>query len=110
MQFVAVAALLNVTKNVSSTTATLECTLPCFSPNIRCNLFNITPNNIEVITYGGIMGSSMSYSYPTQQIMITNLRYNTTYEYCIVSVDTTNNMIVGDPMCGNFATTAGTYM
>ena len=112
LQFVAVAAILNVMLlDVSSTTATLECTLPCFSPNIRCSLSTITPNYIEVITYGGIMGSSVSYSYPTQQIMISNLRYNTTYEYCIVAVDTTtNNMTVGDPVCSNFITTAGTYM
>ena len=118
LQFVVVAAILNVMLlNVSSTTATLDCTLPCFSPNIWCRLFNITPNNIEVITNGGIMGSSMSYSYPTQQIIISNLRYNTTYEYCIVAVVatnsnptniTTNNMMIRDPVCGNFATTAGT--
>ena len=112
LQFLAVAAILNVTLlNVSSTTAALECTLPCFSPNIQCSLFNITPNNIEVITYDDIMGSSMSYSYPTQQIMISNLRYNTTYEYCVVAIDTTNNnMTVGDPVCGSFTTTTGTYM
>ena len=122
LQFVAVAALLNVMLlNVSSTTAILECTLLCFTPNIRCSLFSIVPNNIAVIIYGDIMGSSMSYSYPTQQIMISNLRYNTTYEYCIHVVAvvttnsnptniTTNNMTIGDPVCGNFATTAGMYM
>ena len=120
LQFVVVAAILDVMLlNVSSTTASLECTLPCFSPNMWCNLFNNTPHNIEVITYGRIMGSSVSYSYPTQQIMISNLRYNTTYEYCVVAVVTTNsnptnittnNMTIGDPVCGNFATTAGTYI
>ena len=112
LQFVAVGAIINVTLIVSPTTATLECTLPCFSPDIWCRLFSITPNNSAVlITYDRIMGSSMSYSYPTKQIMISNLSYNTAYEYCVVGSNTTNNdMTVGDPVCGNFTTAAGTYM
>ena len=108
LYFLAVAAVVVNFMYYYSTIATLECTLPCFSPNIQCRLFSITPNNNEVITYGGIIRSSMRYSYPTQQIMISNLRYNTTYEYCVVAVDTTNNnMMVGDPVCGKFYTIAG---
>ena len=112
LQFVAVAAILNVILlSVSSTNVILECMLPCFSPDIWCGLLSFTPNNNEVviITYGEIMGSTMSYSYPTQQIMISNLTHNTAYEYCLVAINTTNNITVGDPVCGNF-TTAGSYV
>ena len=109
LQFVAVAAILNVTLIVSPISATLECTLPCFSPNLWCNL-SITPSDGEVITHNQIMGSPRSFSYPTQQIMISNLTSDTTYDYCVDGINAINNMTVGDPVCGSFTTTAGTFM
>ena len=110
LQFVAVAAIINVTLIVSSTTATLECTLPCFSPNLWCNL-SITPINGELITHYQVMESRRNFmlSYPTQQIVISNLASDRSYNYCVVVINATNNMTVGDPVCDSF-TTAGTYM
>ena len=111
LQFVAVAAILNVMPNAMLTTATLDCTLPCFSPGINCSLSSIAPNNSEVmITHDEIMGSTMSYSYPTQQIMISNLANNTRHDYCVVAIDIINNITVGNPVCGNFTTAPGIAM
>ena len=112
-QFVAVAAILNVTLIVSSTNTTLECTLPCFSPDIQCDIIYFTSNNGDgvhvIITYDVIIGSAMSYSYPTQRIMISNLASDRSYYYCLVAINTANNTEVGYLVCGNF-TTEGTYI
>ena len=118
LQFVAVAAILNVTIIVSSTTATLDCTLPCFSPDIRCRLLNITLNDFEGVTttYDGFVRSTMNFSYPTEQFVISNLASDRTYYYCVFAINATNDYIfglymeVGDPVCGNFHTTAGIAM
>ena len=116
-QLVAVQAIISVTEVTVSNT--LECTLPCFSPNLRCNLSNITTNGVDavniIVTNGNIVGSVMSYSYPTQRITISNLIDNTTYNYCVVAIDMTNMMKVGEPVCGSFVaspqpTTTGTYV
>ena len=96
--------------HVSSTTATLNCTLPCFSPDIQCSLFNITPNNGEVITHHQIMESTMNYSYPTQQIIISNLTSGRSYSYCVGAINTNNNITVRDPVCGSFHTISGIAM
>ena len=111
LQFVAVAAILNVTLIVSSTNATLECTPPCFSPDIGCDIIYFTSNNGDgvIITYDVIIESAMSYSYPTQRIMISNLASDRSYYYCLVAINTTNNTEVGYLVCGSF-TTEGTYM
>ena len=111
LQFLAVAAILNVTLIISSTNATLECTLPCFSPNIQCGILYFTHNNGDdvIITNDVIMGSTMSFSYPTQQIVISNLASDRSYYYCVVAINATNNTEVGYPVCGSFTTT-GTYM
>ena len=98
---------MNVVPSIMSTTATLDCTLPCFSPNVQCDVSNITPNNELMISYSRVMGSSMNYNYPTQQIMISNLKYDTLYNYCVVAINTTNNMTVGDPVCRSFTTPPG---
>ena len=119
LQFVAVAAILNVTIIVSSTTATLNCTLPCFSPDIRCTLLDISIDNFEVvtITHDDIVRSTMNFSYPTEKFVISNLASDRTYYYCVVAIsrNATNQyayeyMEVGDPVCGNFHTTAGIAM
>ena len=57
-----------------------------------------------MIVNGTIMGSLMSYSYPTQQIMISGLIGNITYTYCVVVIDMTNMMEVGEAVCGSFRT------
>ena len=113
----AVQAIISVTvENVSTTSATLDCMLPCFSPNLQCNLSNIKTNGVDAmninVTNGNIVGSVMSYSYPTQRITISNLIDNTTYNYCVVAIDMTNMMKVGETVCGSFITRPlpGTYV
>ena len=113
----AVQAIISVTEeNVSTTSATLDCTLPCFSPNLQCNLSDITTNGVDAVninvTNGNIVGSVMSYSYPTQRITISNLIPNTTYNYCVVAIDMTIMIKIGEPVCGSFTTTSipGTYV
>ena len=103
--YIAVQAIISVTvETVSTTSATLECTLPCFSPNLQCNLFNITTNGVDAvnITNGNIFGSVMSYSYPTQNITINNLMESTAYNYCVVAINITNMMKIGEAVCGSF--------
>ena len=106
--FTAVRAISDVTAVVSSTFATLNCTLPCISPNLQCSLFNITTNDGDVTMVtnatSDVIGSVMSYSYPTQQINISNLLVNATYKYCVTAVDITNKLEVGEPVCGSFQT------
>ena len=105
--YVAVQAVISVTvETVSTTNVTLDCTLPCFSPNLQCNLSNITTDGVDavniIVTNSNIVGSVMSYSYPTQRTTISNLIDNTTYNYCVVAIDMTNMMKVGEPVCGSF--------
>ena len=83
--------------------------LPCFSSNLECVLSHFTLNNMDVNVTNStsdITGSLMTYSYPTQTIIITAIGLNsdTSYNYCIVATNTTNMMEVGEPMCGNFTT------
>ena len=46
----------------------------------------------------------MTYSYPTQTITLSGLNSDTTYSYCIVAINITNMMEVGEPVCGSFTT------
>ena len=106
--FTAARAISDVTIVVASTSATLDCTLPCFSPDLQCSLFNITTNDSDVRvvtnTTSPVVGSVMSSSYPTQQINISNLLVNATYKYCVTAINITNKIEVGEPVCGSFQT------
>ena len=64
-----------------------------------------------VLTSNNVTESVTSYNYPTQLITLTNLTSGTTYNYCVVAVNMTDVMQVGDPVCGNFTTaiTAGVH-
>jgi len=109
--FIVVMAIQNVAITSSISTATLDCTLPCLSPNLQCSLFNITVNDVDVmniinVTNGTTVGSVSSYSYPTQSIMISNLISDTTYSYCVV-VTTINDNTVVEGMCDTFTTRSG---
>ena len=70
--FTAVRTISDVTIVVTSTSATLDCTLPCFSPDLQCSLFNITTNDSDVRvvtnTTSPVVGSVVIYSYPTQKL------------------------------------------
>jgi len=65
--------------------------------------------NIINVTNGNIVSSVMSYSYPIQRIMISNLISDTTYSYCVV-VTTINDNTVIEGKCGTFTTRSGTYI
>jgi len=65
--------------------------------------------NIINVTIDNIVGLMMSYSYPTQSIMISNLTSDTTYSYC-VAVAPINDSTVVEGMCGTFTTRLGTYV
>ena len=86
---------------------TLICELPCFSPSLQCVIYHFitscTDVNVANIT-SDITGSVMTYSYPTQAITFNGLNSSTTYNYCVIATDTTNMMIVGEPVCGSFIT------
>ena len=91
--------------------AELVCTLACFSPNIHCKLSTIaidgikcelTPNYIT----SSISGSSNSYDYPTQKIILYDLTSGNRYNYCVTGVSVSDDEIVdvGEPICGTFTT------
>ena len=86
--------------------ATLICGLPCFSPTLQCVLSHFITNCTDVNvanTTSDIIGSVMSYTYPTQSIILSGLNSGTTYNYCVVAVDS-SMMMVGEPLCGTFTT------
>jgi len=100
--FLGIIAILDVyIESVSCTLAILRCKLPCFSPGLECALFNFTKNNTHVVS---TIGSDTSCNHQTQLITLTNLTRDTTYNYCVVAVNMTDMMEVGDPVCGNFTT------
>ena len=109
LYFTVVRVILNVTEDVYLTSATLTCTLPCFSPNIQSSLFRISANNDNVMNtitnvISPVDGSVVSYSYPTQNVVIDNLILNTTYTYCVGAINMITKREVGKPLCGNFKT------
>ena len=93
-------------ENVTSNSAILKCELSCFSPKLKCALFNITANNTDVEsktknTTGNVSRSETINNYPTQLITLTNLASDTTYNYCVYMTDM---MEAGNAVCGNFTT------
>ena len=93
--------------DIEEDSITLVCQLPCFSPELKHSMHNFTSNgtdvNVTMVT-GNITGSEESYSYPTQDMIISGLNSGTTYNYCVVLNDTVNFMVVGEPVCGSFIT------
>ena len=87
--------------------ATLICELPCFSPRLQCVISHFitscTDVNLANIT-SDITGSVMTYSYPTQTVILSGLNSGTIYNYCVIATNTTDMMTVGEPVCGNFTT------
>ena len=110
IHYTATTSILNVTEDIMLISATLDCTLPCFSPDLHCALFSIRANNANimntVITHvtSPIVGSVMSYSYPTQKIYISNLFVNMSYNYCVIAVNMNATVEVGEPVCDYFRT------
>ena len=106
--------MLGVTQGeVLKNSAELVCTLACFSPNTHCKLSKIAIDGIKCeltpnYTTSSISGSSSSYDYPTQKIIIYDLTSGTRYNYCVTGVSVSNDEIVdvGEPICGSFTTSA----
>ena len=87
--------------------ATLICEPPCFSPSLQCviSYFIMSCTDINVAnSISDITGSVMAYSYPTQTITLSGLNSSTSYNYCVIATNTTNVMIIGEPVCGSFTT------
>jgi len=92
-------------ENVTHNSANLKCELACFSPGLECALVNLSSNTIRSLAINGtndVIGSNASYNYPTQQITLTNLISETTYEYCILAINMTNMTKIGSTVCKNF--------
>ena len=104
-------AIISVTVDESyimEDSVTLTCELACFSPGLRCNLSNITTDNGDVVNVmtNDVNGSRMAYSYPTQDIVVSDLKSGTTYNYCVIAIDNVTMEKVGTPVCGHFRTTS----
>ena len=91
-------------RGTSDDSATLICKLACFSSNLQCAIVSFTTNSVVTNSISDVTGSVMTYSYPTQTITLSGLNSSTTYNYCVIATDTTNVMIVGEPVCGSFTT------
>ena len=91
--------------------AEFVCRLACFSPNVHCKLSTIAIDGIKCeltpnYTTSSISGSSNSYDYPTQKIIIYDLTSGNRYNYCVTGVSVSDDEIVdvGEPICGTFTT------
>ena len=103
------------TSSITEDRVTLICELSCFSPGLQCLLYQATilnDINVDVTNaISNITGSVMSYDYPIQSITLSGLNKGTTYNYCIIGINMTNMMYIGEQNCGNFTTitTNGKY-
>ena len=105
---IGVNAILSVyATKITENSATLMSEVPCFSSNLECVLSHFTLNNVDVNVTNStsdITGSLMTYSYPTQTITLSKLNNDILYNYCIVAINITSMMEVGEPVCGSFTT------
>ena len=108
---IGVNAILSVkVSDMTEDSAKLNSETPCLSSDLKCDIFNLTTNNMSVTIENttNISVSSILYSYPSCTILLTGLKSGTTYSYCLIAInDTTNDtkvVQVGKPMCGNFTT------
>ena len=87
--------------------ATLSSEMPCFFPDLLCAITDLTTNNMIVTvksTTDNDNGLVMAYSYPNCIILLSDLNSGTTYNYCVVAINATTMVQVGEPVCGNFTT------
>ena len=106
--FLGVNAILSVHEtDIMEDSAILICELPCFSPSLQCVISHFITSCTDVNVanrISDITGSVMTYNYPTQTITLSGLNSSTSYNYCVIATNTTNMMIVGEPVCGSFTT------
>jgi len=67
------------------------------STELLCTIVNTTAPASSV-------GNYTTDDYPTQLLTFNELASGTTYNYCVVAINTTDMMEVGDPVCGDFTT------
>ena len=108
---IGVNAILSVeVSDITEDSAKLNSETPCLSSDLQCDIFTLTTNNMSVTIENttNTPVSLMLYSYPSCTILLTGLKSDTTYSYCLIAInDTTNDtkvVQVGKPMCGNFTT------
>jgi len=105
--------VVNITvAEVMATTAIIVCELPCFSEDFGCLLTSVERienkmmiNVDPTFHTSTITGEPYSYSYPTQNVTITNLNSNSKYHFCLSAVNlTTIKIHNSSQLCGNFTT------
>ena len=116
-------SILSVNKSdITENSATLISKLPCSSPELLCVVSHLATNNVDInmdidvdvnvtTTAGYVSDPEVTYDYPAHIITVNRLNSSTTYDYCIMVVNSTNTTDmppVGKPMCGNFTTTITT--
>jgi len=95
---------------ILETRATIVCELPCFSKDIECALSYVLWVNKSLTIMNptfhisNITGDQYTYSYPSQNVTITNLASNNLYHFCVHANNLTTMKISGHILCGTFAT------
>ena len=87
--------------------ATLSSEMPCFSPDLLCTVTDLITNDMIVTVKNTTDNDNelvMTYSYPNCIILLSDLNSGTTYNYCVVAINATTMVQVGEPVCGNFTT------
>ena len=102
--FTDVNAVLRVDEsNITENSARLICELPCSSPDLRCKIFNFTACDMNIYVTNAthcVNGLMMLYVHKN----LSNLNSGTTYNYCVIAINTTNMTEVGKPVCSSFTT------
>ena len=100
---------------VKETRATIVCKLSCFSEDIGCipeyggliiSRIRKTMRKIAGLTFhiSNITGNPYSYSYPSQNITVTNLASGKHYFICVHAYNLTTTQLLGFSLCENFTT------
>ena len=83
--------------------------MPCLS-DLLCSVSKLTTNGTNVTVENMTMTNNgnesvMTYSYPDHTILLSGLKNGTSYYYCVIAVNDTDNVTqVGEPMCDSFIT------
>jgi len=98
---IGVNAIINIIEeDISEASATLVCTLACSSSTrLLCTIVNTTAP-----APASSVGNYTPDNYSTQLLIFNELSSGTSYNYCIVAINTTDMMEVGHPVCGDFTT------
>ena len=108
INLIGVNAILNVgVSDIREDSATLTSEMPCFFPDLLCAVTDLIINDMIVTVKNTTDNDDelvMAYSYPNCIILLSYLNSGTTYNYCVVAINATTMVQVGEPVCGNFTT------